>query len=375
VLRDAVSETGVQIATEAQEAPNPASPWPPPFLGAIRTAAEAVWPKMPVVGMMETGFTDGNRFRRAGIPAYGISALFLDVDDIRAHGRDERVPVEAFYQGLDYNYNLLKAVAMLPAPAPRPKILGLAGMGITVSDLERSRAFYRDFLGLAETPRNPSRMRIGESQYVELIPGAVGKDGRLDHVAFYTTDAAAMRRYLASHGMEGEVRDADGHAIRFLEPAQGSAAAAEGAVSDHMQHAGFTVWAYEPAMQFYRDLLGFRTTWKGSTGPSVLIYVNMQVPDGSDFVEYILYAAMPAADRRGSANHICLLVPDMAKAVAALEARRTRVGYTRPIEIAVGRNHRRQANLYDPDGTRTEIMEPNTIDGRPSPWSDAPPPR
>jgi lactoylglutathione lyase len=74
-------------------------------------------------------------------------------------------------------------------------------------------------------------------------------------------------------------------------------------------------------------------------------------------------------------NHVCLVVPDVARAVALLETRRARTGYARPIEPKVGVNRKRQANLFDPDGTRIELMEPTTIDGLPVPSSQAPPPR
>ncbi len=86
-------------------------------------------------------------------------------------------------------------------------------------------------------------------------------------------------------------------------------------------------------------------------------------------------ARSPRPDRRGSAHHLCLVVPDADKAVAALDARPARAGYTRPVEIRTGINRKRQVNLFDPDGTRVELMEPHTIDGKPTPSSSLPPPR
>jgi lactoylglutathione lyase len=65
----------------------------------------------------------------------------------------------------------------------------------------------------------------------------------------------------------------------------------------------------------------------------------------------------------------------MARAVQILEASPARSSYSRPIEVRTGLNRRRQVNLYDPDGTRVELMETNTIDGKPAPSSTAPPPR
>jgi len=69
-----------------------------------------LWPGVPVVPVMATGGTDGVFLRLAGIPTYGISGLFEDIDDVRAHGRDERLGVKAFYEGRQFLYRLVKAV-------------------------------------------------------------------------------------------------------------------------------------------------------------------------------------------------------------------------------------------------------------------------
>ena len=107
----------------------------------------------------------------------------------------------------------------------------------------------------------------------------------------------------------------------------------------------------------------------------MLSWTNMRVPDGSDYLEFMLYSNPPTDKDRGTKNHICLVVPDIEKAVKILEGRPARKNYTKAIEIKTGVNHKRQANLYDPDGTRVELMEPNTVDGKPVPSSSAPPPR
>jgi lactoylglutathione lyase len=70
--------------------------------------------------------------------------------------------------------------------------------------------------------------------------------------------------------------------------------------------------------------------------------------------------------------HFCLLVRDTEKAKAKLESSPYRSKYDKPLEIRVGKNRKRQLNLYDPDGTRVELMEPNTVDGVPVPSSKAP---
>jgi hypothetical protein len=89
----------------------------------------------------------------------------------------------------------------------------------------------------------------------------------------------------------------------------------------------------------------------------------------------MLYSELPALDKRGTQHHLCLVVPDVEKAKAMLEPRAARIGYTRSIAIATGINRKRQLNLWDPDGTRIELMEPRTVDGLPAPSSAAPPPK
>ena len=79
---------------------------------------EKLWPGTPVLAVMETGGTDGKRLRSAGIPTYGISGVFMDVDDVRAHGKDERIGVKDFYDGLEYEYQLIKAFSSIRSSFP-----------------------------------------------------------------------------------------------------------------------------------------------------------------------------------------------------------------------------------------------------------------
>jgi hypothetical protein len=101
----------------------------------------------------------------------------------------------------------------------------------------------------------------------------------------------------------------------------------------------------------------------------------MRVPDGDNHVEFMLYKELPPPDRRGSPHHICLVVPDIKKAVATLEARPARKAYARELKINLGVDNKRQVGLFDPDGTRVEMMEVDTVDGKPAPSSALPPPR
>jgi lactoylglutathione lyase len=129
------------------------------------------------------------------------------------------------------------------------------------------------------------------------------------------------------------------------------------------------------AKKFYEGILGFHEIWRGSKNSRELNWVHEQIPDGKGFFELMLYNQLPDPDKRGSAHHLCLEVPDINQAKGILRDRAARVGYTRPLTIQTGINRKRQLNIYDPDGTRVELMEPRTIDGQPAPPSTAPPPR
>ena len=286
----------------------------------------------------------------------------------------------------------------------RPRILGVAHMALYVSDLQKARAFYEDFLGYAE-PFKLKRddgsdriafIKINEDQYLELFAEPPKKDGHLNHISFYTDSAEGMRSYLASQGVKvpdkvgkGKVgnsnfniTDPDGHTVEIVqyEPdswtrQQKGKYLPDSRISTHMAHMGVVIGPIEPAKKFYHDILGFQEFWRGSSSGKTLSWVNVRVPDGKDYLEFMLYTTAPDAQQLGVKNHICLLVPDIQKAVAALEARPARKNYSQPIEIKVGVNGKRQANLFDPDGTRVELMEPDTANGRPVPPSTAPPPQ
>jgi acetylornithine deacetylase/succinyl-diaminopimelate desuccinylase-like protein len=77
----------------------------------IETITQQMWPGAPVVPVMSTGATDSLFLRMAGIPIYGTSGIFGDIDDGRAHGKDERIGVKEFYDGQEYLYRLVKAFA------------------------------------------------------------------------------------------------------------------------------------------------------------------------------------------------------------------------------------------------------------------------
>ena len=110
-LRSTLADRKIGIAPLQAVVTSPFSPLRPDVLDAVTRAAESVWGRIPIVPLMETGATDGKYLRLAGIPVYGASALFLDVDDIRAHGKDERVSIQSFYDGVRFDYELIKRLA------------------------------------------------------------------------------------------------------------------------------------------------------------------------------------------------------------------------------------------------------------------------
>ena len=297
--------------------------------------------------------------------------------------------------------------------AQRPRILGVSHMALYVSDLGKARAFYKDFLGYAE-PYTLKRddgseriafIKINEDQYLELFAEPPKKDGHLNHISIQTDSAEGMREYLASQGVKVpekvgkgkignsnfNITDPDGHTVEIVEYEPDSWTRQhkgkdmpETRISTHLSHVGIMIGPLEPAMKFYHGILGFNEFWRGSSSGKVLSWVNMRVPDGhfqganlgeEDYIEFMLYTEPLDARQLGVKNHICLVVPDIQKAVATLEARPAYKDYGQKIEVKTGVNGKRQANLFDPDGTRVELMEPDTANGKPVPPSTAPPPQ
>jgi catechol 2,3-dioxygenase-like lactoylglutathione lyase family enzyme len=300
---------------------------------------------------------------------------------------------------------LLPAGAQEPAEIKRPAIVGLSHIGLYVHDLDQSREFYTNFLGFAQAPyvkKNKDGtihliwIKINDTQTLELFQeptNRVGDPDRLYHLALQTDDAEGMRQYLGSKGVKVPattplgmtknknyfIHDPDDHIVEIVEyMPDGATMKDEGhsmpetRISAHMPHAGLTVRDLEASMKFYRDILGFKEIWRGSSNGKTLSWVHMRVPDGTDFIELMLEHPTPA--RIGSLHHFCLEVPDIVKVSETLKARTLPAGCKPPTEMKAGINHKRQINYFDPDGTRVELMEHNTVDGKPAPSSDAPPP-
>ncbi len=298
------------------------------------------------------------------------------------------------------------AVCAADAVAPaRPRLLGVAHMAVFVSDIEKARGFYRDFLGYQEpySLKNPDGslsmtfFKVNEEQYIEVSPGLKPEQDRLNHIALQTDDAEGLRAYLAARGVKTpdrankvrigntsfNVKDADGHTVEFTQYEPGGWTRREQGkflsdtrISTRILHLGILVGDAPVAMKFYTGHLGLTEFWRGAARDSATAsWINMRLPESQDYLEFMLYSELPAPTKRGSQHHICLEVPDIEKAKARLEANPYRKTYDRPLEIRTGINRRRQLNLYDPDGTRIELMEPRTVDGVPPPSTTLPLPR
>jgi acetylornithine deacetylase/succinyl-diaminopimelate desuccinylase-like protein len=99
----------VTVMTPAKASVYP--PMNPQVLSAVTAATLKNWPGIPVVPQMETGATDGLYLRGAGIPTFGVSGIFFDEDDVRAHGRDERILVKSFDEAIDFMDDVVTTLA------------------------------------------------------------------------------------------------------------------------------------------------------------------------------------------------------------------------------------------------------------------------
>lgn len=110
-LQEIAAPYDVEVIALGQARPSPPSPLTDEVLGPIQRITEQMWPGVKVLPVMSTGATDGLYLRREGIPVYGVSGIFGDMDDTRAHGQDERIRIEHFYEGQEFLYRLVKALS------------------------------------------------------------------------------------------------------------------------------------------------------------------------------------------------------------------------------------------------------------------------
>ena len=269
----------------------------------------------------------------------------------------------------------------------RPPILGVAHIALKTNDLAAAREYYGKYLGFAEAFTIPNAdgtpevvyFKVNDHQYIEVFPGLKGEtEDRLSHIAFETTNAEQLRAYLASHGVavpaalrtlpDGNlsftIKDPDGHTVEFVQYVPTGALGRTfgkfmpaSRISDHIGHVGFTVSDQAAADRLFKDILGFHNVWQGGMkddGPTQ--WVDMRVPNGMDHLEYMLEVHNPTPRTLGVMNHLCLIVPSVADSYKTLLARDMKMEAPK-----IGRDGKWQLNLYDPNLTRGELMEPKPV--------------
>ncbi|MGB6744573.1 MAG: VOC family protein, partial [Terracidiphilus sp.] len=220
----------------------------------------------------------------------------------------------------------------------RPQITGISHVGYFVSDLPKALGFWHDLLGFEESyvldklgaeGSNTDQVRIAfikinDHQHIELFTDTPpAPPNMMSHLCFTVSNVEQMRAYLRSKGIDVkpgnggktrtgdyafEIRDPDGTLIEFVQSlptgweaqAAGKLMPAE-RISDAIYHVGFLVGNTEKSLRFYEDILGFKETWRGGRDPKVLSWINLRVPDGTDYIELMLYATLPKT--YGTQNH------------------------------------------------------------------------
>ena len=280
--------------------------------------------------------------------------------------------------------SFLATVLALPAFAQQkpPAITGISHMCVYASDAQASNHFYADILGGVKgaDPQDASGTRyyFSPTQFVEVLPlPADHSISRMACVAWNTADAAGLLKYLRARGVEGlsdlhtgsdgsrwfDSKDPEKNRVQFVQPGRPVAMPADlKAIGTRVIHVGYLVHNRAAEDRFYREILGFRPYWFGAKQPDHVDWVSQQAPDGHDWLEYMMVGEGSTVDpakvdqrQLGVLNHFSIGVPNMEKAVTTLTGEnRLSPRHDGP---QLGRDGKWQANLYDPDGTRVELME------------------
>ncbi len=277
-----------------------------------------------------------------------------------------------------------------PAGSARPPITGVSHIAVYASDPTATERFYVHDLGATRggDPENNlgSRYYFSTTQFVEVLPLPKGPPSinRLDHVAFATPDVEGLRHYLGDAGIKVpqaittnpadswfEVQDPEGNRVQFVQARDApTIVLSNRRLADHIIHFGFIVHDRELEDGFYRKVLGFRPYWFGGNEHAKPTWISQQVPDGRDWLEYMLVdppkgRGIPAGMSQtllGIFNHFSLGVTNMEAVYTRLWNEDRLTGQNEVPKI--GRDAKWQLNLHDPDETRAEIMELHAI-GKP----------
>ena len=194
-------------------------------------------------------------------------------------------------------------------------------------------------------------------------PQGTPRSNLLSEVDFAVEDLKVLKGYLVANKVaftEDEknyfisLNDPEGHRIGFVEQQAHATQGLPGIKGMQLIHAGFVVRDRAAEDKFYKDLLGFHVYWHGGMKEGEDNWVDMQVPDGTDWIEYMLKVPENASHKQlGVMNHIALGVPD----IHAAQQQLIKNGWKGTEEPKIGRDGKWQLNLYDPDETRVELME------------------
>jgi catechol 2,3-dioxygenase-like lactoylglutathione lyase family enzyme len=272
---------------------------------------------------------------------------------------------------------VLCSVAALAQTSGRPPITGVSHLAVYTSNVAASEHYYVHDIGLKKgvDPENPAGVRyyVNPTQFVEVLPLPPNAgNSRLDHIGYKTTNAEGLREYLVAHkyavpvsvekGADGsrwfDVRDPEGNKVQFVQSAPHPISmAGSNPVGRHIIHVGMRVKSRDVENTFYRDLLGFRPYWFGGMKPDKTDWVSQQVPNGHDWLEYMLEVGPgePSQRELGVVNHLSIGVVNMEKAVTTLDSEGRLDNPHTPMQI--GKDGKWQYNLFDPDQTRLELME------------------
>jgi catechol 2,3-dioxygenase-like lactoylglutathione lyase family enzyme len=275
---------------------------------------------------------------------------------------------------------VLASYCALAQTPKRPKVVGVAHISLKTDDIAAARNFYGHNLGF-EAPFTLGTLtyfKVNDRQYIEVSPELKSNtEDRLSDIGFETTDAREMRDYLASRGVQVPqavqtgrdgnlsfmIRDPDGHNVQFVQYMPGSLhsnafgkSMPATRISTHMIHVGVTVADRHAADRLYKDILGFSEMWHGGMKDDRTDWVDMRVPDGTDWLEYMLNVHNPSPKTLGVMHHLALGVPSVEAGYKTLTARGMQIE-----QPQIGRDGKWQLNLYDPNLTRCELMEPKPV--------------
>jgi catechol 2,3-dioxygenase-like lactoylglutathione lyase family enzyme len=256
--------------------------------------------------------------------------------------------------------------------AERPAITGIAFARFYTTDPAGAQKFYGDTLGYKRIEANGMWIYpVNSSQWVEILtsPPPPQPNGRMAAVAFTTRDAAGLEKYLVGKGIKvdlplkgGEfgIHDPEGNLVIFVQSGSNKLVAraplSPDAASRRIIHVGFIVRDEAKEDAFWRGVLGFTPYWHGGKTDTSTDWSSKQVPDGTDWLEYMLnMPPVPTLQQTGVQDHFSLGVTHMPDAVAVLE--RNHCDGPACTRTQVGRDGKVQLNLYDPDHTRVEFME------------------